>query len=1038
MKSNMLAIGIGLLLSGPVMATPIYETPHFNYNNAVYQVITGKVTGENGEALAGVNVSAKGSSQTVTTSQDGSFSIDIPDSVTVLVFSYVGHTTKEVEISGQTNISVQLAADAKALEDVVVVGYGTQRKANLTGAVGTVSGNVLTQRPAPNAATLLQGRITGLQVTQPSSEPGRDNPNFLIRGRGSFGGNTAPLVLIDGVTGSFNNLSPDDIENVTVLKDAASASIYGARAANGVILVTTKKGRSGSPTISYRLNVGRYTPTDLPDFITSSAEYMTMFNTAAARSGVAFRYPQADIDRYASGTDPNRYPNFSSTDYYFNPALVTNQNISISGGTEKSTYNLSVGYLNQDAMLDGYKFKRYNGLLNYSTRLSKAVTVGSIVNITYKDRKEPPFTGENMALLVYAAGPLYGPFLPDGSGRIVSRGYEAEGRNRNPQEVYAMGYQNMKEYNFNGQAYIDIKFLKNFTWSSKAAINYVDEYYKMYQHPYEAYLLNENNPSTGYNRMSTFGPDIVGVTDQYAKTLVPTIYSTLTYENRFGNHNVKALAGFEQLYNRYQTLRGRRINTVSTALTEIAGYTAAGEAINFTHPRLPSLAGPSEWGMQSGFSRINYDYDGKYLLEANIRYDGTSKVSPSYRWGFFPSVSAGWLMTRESFMENIDWLSSLKLRASYGTLGNQDIATYAYQNTLTIANINYPFGNSGLTQGAVLNSYRDQSIRWESTRVIDFGFDVDIKKGLFSATFDWFDKTSYNILASQPVPLSLGLSSPTTNNGKLRNRGIEVEVRHRNNIGEFSYSVFAQASTSRNRVMDIKVPSLGSSIRQKDYEYDGHYLYIWDGIFQEEDLNNPRVPVHALNPTPKAGDLKMKDINGDGRVDASDRMFVKGAYPDYIYSFGFNADYKGFSLSAFFQGVEGVQNRVNNWGIDPFMQGTPPTTKWRDAWTPQNRSNTIPAIYTAGYAGVANYVASTYYLMDASYLRLKNVILSYNLPKAWISRIKAKDLSVFISADNLITWTKYEGADPERASTTGNFAQYPQAKIFNAGVNVKF
>ncbi|MBO9657529.1 MAG: hypothetical protein J7527_01765, partial [Chitinophagaceae bacterium] len=284
----------------------------------------------------------------------------------------------------------------------------------------------------------------------------------------------------------------------------------------------------------------------------------------------------------------------------------------------------------------------------------------------------------------------------------------------------------------------------------------------------------------------------------------------------------------------------------------------------------------------------------------------------------------------------------------------------------------------------------------------------------------------------------LGLASPTTNNGKLRNRGIEIEVRHRNNIGEFSYSVFAQASTSRNRVLDIKVPSLGSSIRQQDFEYDGHYLYIWDGIFQEEDINNPRVPVHALNPTPKAGDLKMKDINGDGRVDAADRMFVKGAYPDYIYSFGFNADYKGFSLSAFFQGVEGVQNRVNNWGIDPFMQGTPPTTKWRDAWTPQNRSNTIPAIYTAGYAGVANYVASTYYLMDASYLRLKNVILSYNLPKAWISRIKAKDLSVFISADNLITWTKYEGADPERASTTGNFAQYPQAKIFNAGLNVKF
>jgi TonB-linked SusC/RagA family outer membrane protein len=442
--------------------------------------------------------------------------------------------------------------------------------------------------------------------------------------------------------------------------------------------------------------------------------------------------------------------------------------------------------------------------------------------------------------------------------------------------------------------------------------------------------------------------------------------------------------------------------------------------------------------MQSLFGRINYDYKGKYLLEANLRYDGTSKVSPDYRWGLFPSVSAGWLASSEDFMNNIDWLSSLKVRASYGELGNQDIATYAYQNTLTIANINYPFGNTGLTPGAVLNSYKDQSIQWESTKVLDLGFDLDVNKGLFGLTFDWFTKTSFNILAAQPVPLSLGLASPTINNGKLRNRGIELELRHHNNIGELSYNIFGQISTSKNRVTDIKVPGLGTSIRQVGYEYDGHYLYVWDGIFQEDDINNPRVPAHALNPSPKPGDLKMKDVTGDGKVDADDRVFVKGVYPDYIYSFGFNADYKGFSLGAFFQGVQGIQNRVNNWGVDPFMQGTAPTTKWRNAWTPENRSNTLPAIYTAGYAGVANYSGSTYYLMDASYLRLKNVILSYNLPKAWTSRIKAKDLSVFVSADNLVTWTRYEGADPERASSTGNFQQYPQAKIFSAGFNVKF
>jgi len=1040
MKLNMLAMGISLLLSIPVMASPFFDAPHFSdHHNIAFQLITGKVTGENGEPLAGVTISARGTQLSVTSGADGSFSIDVPAGTTTLLFTYVGYTPQEINIVGQTTVTVQLKADAAALDDVVVVGYGTQKRTNLTGAVGLVSGATLTKRPAPNAATLLQGRVTGLQVTQPSAEPGKDNPAFLLRGRGTFGGATAPLVLIDGVTGSFNNLSPDDIENVTVLKDAASAAIYGARAANGVILVTTKKGRKGQATVSYRFNIGFHSPTALPDFITNSAEYMDMFNTAAARSGVAFRYPQADIDKYRSGADPVRYPNFDAVDYYFNTATVTNHNLSVSGGSDRSTYNLSVGYLDQNAMLPGYNFKRYNGLLNYSSQLSKAVTVGSIVNVTYKNRQEPPFTGENMALLVYAAGPLYGPFLPDGSRRIVSRGYEAEGRNRNVEEAYAMGWQNLKEYNLNGQAYMDVKFLRKFNWSSKVALNYVDEYYKMYQHPYEAYLLNENNPATGYYKMSTFGPDIVGVTDQYAKTLTPTIYSTVTYDDRFGDHTVKALAGFEQLYFRYQTLRGRRTSTVSTALTELAGYTSAGESINFTHPRLPGLSAPSEWGMQSFFGRINYDFKGKYLLEGNLRYDGTSKVSPDYRWGFFPSVSAGWLVSNEKFIrDRFDWLSTFKLRASYGTLGNQDISTYAYQNTLTIANINYPFGNSGLTQGAVLNSYKDQSLQWESTRIIDFGLDAEIKKGLFGITFDWFNKTAFDILAAQPVPASLGLASPTINNGKLRNRGIELELRHANSIGAFNYNVFGQISTAKNQVLDIKVPSLGTSIRQTGYEYDGHYLYIWDGIFQQEDIGNPRVPVHALNPSPKPGDLKMKDVNGDGRVDANDRVFVKGVYPKSIYSFGLNADYKGFSLSVFFQGVEGIQNRVNNWGVDPFMQGTPPTTKWRDAWTPQNRSNTLPAIYTAGYAGVANYVGSTYYLMDASYLRLKNILISYSVPRSIISRIKAKDLAIFLSADNVATWTKYEGGDPERGNSTGNFQQYPQARIFSAGLNIKF
>lgn len=615
--------------------------------------ISGKVSGTSGEPIPGVTIVAKGTTNGTITDVNGNYSISNVSEGTTLVFSFVGMKTQEMVIGSQNTINIVMSEEAVGVEEVVVVGYGIQKKANLTGSVGAVTGKTLTSRPATNSANLLQGRMTGLQITTPSAEPGRDNPTIRIRGLGSFGGSNDPLVLIDGVTGSINNLSPEDIENVTVLKDAASAAIYGARAANGVVLVTTRKGKKGEPVISYRGNFAVHTPTALPNLITNSAEYMEMFNTAATRSGVAFRYAQTEIDKYKNATDRNQYPNFDNIDYYFNPAFVMNHNLAVSGGGEKNTYNFSLGYLDQDAMLPGYKFKKYNALLNYTTEFSKSITFGTSMNLTYKDRHEPPFTGENMALSIYAAGPLYEPFLPDGSGRVVSRAYLNEGRNRNPQEYYEMGNQDSKEYNLNAQAYLDIKLLKNLVWSSKVAINYVDEYYKMHQQPYSAYVLQEKDASTGDYKMFTYGPDILGVTDQYSKTINPTVFSTLTYDTKIANdHSLKVLAGYEQLSYKYQNLRARRINTVDYGISDLTGYTADNQSLYFTHPRLPSLASPSEWAMQSLFGRVNYDYKNKYLIEANLRYDGTSKVSPDYRWGLFPSMSAGWVMSEENFLKS--------------------------------------------------------------------------------------------------------------------------------------------------------------------------------------------------------------------------------------------------------------------------------------------------------------------------------------------------------------------------------------------------
>lgn len=1000
--------------------------------------VSGQVLSADGTAVAGATILYGGAEASA--DQNGRFSIRLAAAGNV-VFSSIGYEPKTIRVTEDAVLNVVLDTDQSTLDEVVVVGYGVQRRSNVSGSLATVDGKTLNERPVPNAANMLQGRIPGLQVTQPSGEPGRDNPNLLIRGRGSFGGSTGPLVLIDGVTGSLESLSPGDIENITVLKDASSAAIYGSRAANGVILVTTKGGKRGATSVNYRVNVGRHTPTALPDFITNSAEYMEMYNEAASRSGISFRFEEDQIEAYRNATDRTQYPNFDAVDYYINPATVHDHNLSINGGGEKSTFNISLGYLDQKAMIKGYDFKRYNALLNYTNQLSDYVKVGTIVNATYRDRKEPPFTGENMALAIYAAGPLYGAFLPDGSGRVVSKAYEGEGRNRNPQEYYAMGNQYTKDYRVNAQAFIDITPFKDLTWTTKFAVNYEDQYYKMHQVPYDAFLLQERDAATGDYKRSTFGPDIVGVTDQYAKTLTPTIYSVLNYNTQFGtDHNFSALAGYEQVSYRTQSLRGRRTSSVYPDLQDITGYLPSGETLYFSHPRLPGVITPAEWALQSVFGRVGYNYKEKYFVESNLRYDGTSKVSPEYRWGVFPSFSGAWMASKEDFVQEImPWASQLKFRASYGILGNQDIGTYLYQNNLDIRDIYYSFDNEQLSSGAVVNVFRDQSLRWESTSILNLGFDFALKNRLLEVNFDWFNKTAYNILAEQPVPASLGLGKPTTNDGKMRNKGIELTLAHHNRIGEVSYSINGMISTARNELLHIRVPSYGTRIKEVGQAYDAHYLYVWDGIFQEEDvLPGANVPTHELNPNPQAGDLKMKDVNGDGVVDANDRVVVDGAYPKYTYSFGMNVGYKNFNLSAFFQGVNGLKNRVENWGIDPFMQGTAPTTEWRNAWTPENRSNELPGIYVAGYQGVANYKGSTYYLRDATYLRLKNVMLSYDVPSDWIQSAKLKGAQVYISADNLFTITDYKGSDPERASTSGNYAQYPQVRIFNIGASIRF
>ena len=987
--------------------------------------ISGKVTDSSGSSLPGVSVAVKGTINGTISDADGKYSLtNIPANAT-LQFSFVGMKTQEVKVEGKLTINVILVEEAIGIEEVVAVGYGVQKKVNLTGSVSSISSNSLAQRATTNPTSLLEGRLSGLQVTQNSGQPGRDDASFQIRGLGSFGASSSPLVLVDGIVGNLTNLAPNDIETVTVLKDAASASIYGSRAANGVILVTTKQAKKGR-SVEYQFDIGVHTPTRLPELITNSAEYMGMYNTARTRSGMTPLYTQEQIDAYKNATDQEQYPNFNWVDYYFNPATVTNHYLSFSNATDNGSYKFSLNYLDQPGILSFTKYKKYNAQLNFTNQITKSIKIGTNINAVFGDIKEPSnWKASDAIRYIYSQAPLYKPFLPDGSGRKTAWAYPNEPHNSNAPVAFENGERFTKNYGMNAQAYMDVNLFKGLVWTIKAAVNYSDN--TMKDHAYatlDHYYYHKLPGNTDYTLASSVTSVYTGtgLTDTYSKSILPSIYSVVNYETQISkNHNIRAMVGYEQQSFKLQYLSGNKKVFPTSSLTELDAGSSSGQ----------SASGSAyEWALRSYFGSIGYNFKGKYLIEANARYDGTSRVAESNRWGFFPSMSAGWRISEEKLIkDNFSWVNNLKLRASYGVLGNQEIGNYPYQDILSLTS--YPLDGS-MAQGVLITRLTDKNLKWESTKVFDVGLDMDIKNGLFGMTFDWFKKNTFDILTTQPVPASLGLSGPITNDGELQNTGWEMELRHGNQIGEFKYDVNFIISTFKNKLLSIVTPTKG--INEVGLPFNSFYMYQMEGIFQsQEDINkSPKQPYYPSKP----GDIKIKDQNGDKIIDDKDRVSIS-PYPDFSYSFGLNIGWKRFSLTAFFQGVKGLRAKISGWGYDPFNEGDTPSVRFRNAWSPTNPSNTMPAIYLgSGYQGVYSY-PSTYNLPDASYLRLKNVNLSYALPNQIVDKLKLQDLTIYVSGDNLFTITKFPGVDPELPST-GLAAAYPQVRILNLGVKVKF
>lgn len=989
------------------------------YSTAYYAdkiIVKGVVSDDKGNPLP--NVSITTGAGTGTASNDkGEYTISVDEDGS-LTFSFVGYASQTIKVNKRTSIDVVLVENFGQLSDVVIVGYSTQSRHRLISAVATVSGEELNKRVATNPAALLQGQLPGLQVIQGSGEPGNEGVNLRIRGTSTFSGaGNDPLVIVDGLPGSLTVLNPNDIESISLLKDAASAAIYGSRGANGVIVIKTKKGRSGPPLLQYNYNVGISNPTSLPDVISNSAEYMQLSNEAYTNSGRQPLYTQAQIDLYANATDRVKYPNHKWLNDLFKTAYIQNHYLSLSGGKDNTSYNLGIGITNQPGTMIGFNYKKYTLDLGLSTKVNKRVTIGTNLQMRYSKKLNPPQGAGDMFLSTLAQSPLYPPLAPD--GRWIKRAYPNEQGNKNTVAIVGNNViTRTDDYYLQGNLFANVEILKGLTWETRAGANFDANKFNDFRPVVPLYYYSDMS-SAGLLDVGTPGLQ-VGRSDG----IYTVYYSQLNFKRSFGEHNVSAFGGFQQEDNKASNLNAGRNQFTTNLLRELNAGPSDGMTNSGTS---------SEWAIRSLYGSVNYDFQDKYLFGSSVRYDGTSRLPKDTRWGLFYSFSGGWRISKENFLKDVSWINDLKIRGSWGQLGNQNIGTYPYQSTLD-SRI-YAFGGT-VEPGYSASTLVDPTLTWETTRVLDFGVDITAFQNTLSFTADWFNKYTFDILRISQVPLWLGLNAPTINNGAVRNKGLELSAQYRNNINKnLSYNIGASFQTYKNTLEKYgKTEIGGTTIRQEGHPLDEYYMYIWDGIFQsqEEIDKSPKQPV-----TPTPGDLKIKDVDGNGIIDANDRTYVSGKYPSFQYDVNLGINFKNFDFNAQLYGSQGQKIYVSGWGIEPFRQGSVPTTDWRNRWTPTNHTNTMPKIYLAdGYPPVQSY-NSTYFLKDASFMRLKSIQLGYTLPVKIVSKAGMKSLRFYFAADNVFTASKYPGLDPERTGD-GRYVTYPQLRTFTFGGAVQF
>lgn len=994
-------------------------------NSQQQKSIAGKVTDSTGGSLPGVSVVVKGTTNGTITDADGKYSLsNIPANAT-LQFSFVGMKSQEVSVSGKTTINVTLAEETVGLEEVVAVGYGTQKKETLTGSVVNVAGEQLKKSPATNVTASLQGKLPGLIVNQRSGEPGRDDPSILIRGSGTFGDRT-PLIIIDGVERSMmSRLNPEEIESVSVLKDA-SAAIYGARAANGVILITTKKGNVGKPVFNLTINNAFQHPTKVPEVL-DAATFAQVFNEAdwyrKGRPATYTPFYSADaIQKYRDGSDPILYPNTNWIKEVLKPYSIQKRiSLQVAGGTEAVRYMLSFATLNQDGDYrnNPTQYKQYNMRAKIDINLSENLIIGANLNAILNNKEYSSASTNTNFYNILRSNPTLASRYPNG---LIAPGRLGE----NPLLIDQRGFDKISDaplYSTFTATY-KVPFVKGLKIDASFNYDLSNQFEKLYNLPYSFYEYNVNTKL--YDKKNATGTSTVELTDTYRKWTTMLYNYRITYEKTIQDHHVTAMVGQEQQKNGFTWASAYRKNFVSPAIDQInVGSSKSDDKDN------GGSATASAYN--NYFGRLNYDFKSKYLLEFVFRYDGSQIFPTAKRYGFFPAFSAGWRMSEENFIKNnLPFVNQLKLRFSHGQLGNDRVGQYQYLQSYSFGR-NYVFG--GNDAAAIYpNTMPNANITWEVSKKTDIGLEASLWNNLLGMEFTLWKENRSNILAQRnlSIPGILGFSAlPSENIGKVDNHGFELVLRHKKTINnKLSYNVDGNVSYARSKIVYMdETPQAEPYQNRTGLPVGASLYYKADGIFHTQAELDAYPHVNGT----KVGDIKILDLNNDKVIDSKDQYrFDKTPTPEIVFGLNLGLQFDNFDLTMFFQGQTNAYNYDGAFtalGTSAFDNAI--VQRAQNRWTVDNPNGTMPRsdAFQPGN--------TTFFLYDATFVRLKNLELGYSLPKNLVSKIKMDNIRLYVNAFNLLTWSKeIKWSDPEQGSDGSMY--YPQQRVINLGINVKF